>query len=229
MKRLNFRQALLSTVAMIFAMVSAAGADVIGPGSTTTNLNPQTNADLPTGALLASITGTFTGALTGSPSGTYTAEVVTNASGFLDFVYRFNNTGSKDLVDSVTMSNFAGFMTDVFTDPNNLLGDGNDPDSASSTGTGPNVIKFFFTPDNDGDDDDVGPGQSSDTLVIATNASNFQPGIFTFQNGDTASVAAFQPTATPEPGSMLLFGTGLSAVAAALRRRTKKTVTRISK
>lgn len=225
MNRLNSRLALLLTIASMLAMVPAIGADVIAPSGSTTNLNPANAGDLPTGPILATLSGTFKGLLTGNPSGTYTTEVVRNGNGFLDFVYQFTNTGAKDSVDSVTMANFAGFTTDVFE-----MGPGQDADEASSTGLTPDDIKFFFSVGSD--NDDVGPGQSSETLVIATNAIDFTNGIFTLQDGDTSSVAAFEPAGqtriTPEPGSMLLFGTGLSAVAATLRRRTKKAGARLT-
>ncbi len=220
MNRLNSRLALLLTVAMMFAMAPAAGANTVAPGGTTTNLSANPG-DFPV-TLLTSISGTFAGVATGSPSGTYTASVFRNSNGFLDFVYHFNNTGNRDVVDSVTMSNFAGFTTDLF-----VFGPGQDPDFGSRTAGNPSVVKFLFTPDNDGDNDQVGPGMSSDTLVIATNATNWEPGLFTFQNGDTDTVRAFEPTSgvvrtIPEPSSMLLFGTGLSGLAATLRRRIKK-------
>lgn len=216
MKRVYFQAALLLTLAMMFAIVPGTRADIIAPGGSTTNLTPANPGDVPIGLPIASITGTFAGVITGSPSGSYTAQVFNNSNGFLDFVYQFSNTGAADVVDSVTMANFAGFLTDVF-----VQGSGKPPVSAESLGTNPNVIKFFFS---NSVNNDVGPGQSSNILVIATDATSFQNGVFTLQNGDTDSVVAFEPV-VPEPSSMLLFGTGLSAVAATLRRRIKKPVT----
>lgn len=212
MNRLYSRLALLSSIALVFALVPSTRADIIGPGQSTTNLTPANPGDVPIGLPIASITGSFAGAITGNPSGSYIAQVFHNSNGFLDFVYQFSNTGASDFVDSVTMANFAGFMTDVF-----VQGAGNSPVLAESHGIDPNVIKFLFS---NAVNNDVQPGQSSNLLVIATDATAFTGGVFTLQDGDTASVRAFQPE-VPEPNSILLFGTGLSACAAILRRRIR--------
>jgi PEP-CTERM motif len=70
----------------------------------------------------------------------------------------------------------------------------------------------------------VSPGTTSTVLIIQTNATNFEPGAANIIDGSVASVGAFAPSGTttrptPEPSSLMLFGTGLLTVAGALRRK----------
>lgn len=212
MNRLYPRLALLLTLAMLLTFVPATRADTIGPGESTTNLTPLPG-DLPIGSALATISGAYVGAFVGTPTGTYTAEVFRNANGGLDFVYDFQNATGN--VVSVSMSDFDNFTTDVF-----VTGTGNVPALASRPVA--SILNFSFV--GPGVDNTVGPGQSSSTLVIATNAHQFGTGAFGLLGAGTATVQAFAPIGEPipEPSSMLLFGTGLSACAATLRRRIRK-------
>ena len=219
MKRLSSPLASLLALAVMFAIVPATRADNIAPGGVTTNLTPLPG-DLPTGSALDTLSGPFKGFFGGNPTGSYVAQVFRNSNGGLDFTYDFNVTGGG--VTAATMATFLPtllgsiFRTDVFF----LPGTGTVvPSSASRTaGTG-DFLTFTYIPNT------VNDGESSDTLVIATDAHQFNnQGILGLLGGDTASVRAFQPIGTPipEPSSMLLFGTGLSTLGATLRRRMKK-------
>jgi len=212
MNRLNSRLALLLTLAMMFAIVPATRADTITPGNSTSNLTPSNAGDLPIGPALASISGPFVGAFVGLPTGTYTAQVFRNGNGGLDFVYDFSVTTGG--VFAVSMSNFTGFTTDVF-----ITGTGNAPLFSSR----PVESAVTFTFQSGAGDNSVGAGQSSATLIISTDAHQFGIGAFGLLGAGTATVQAFGPTGEPipEPSSMLLFGTGLSALAGTLRRITK--------
>jgi hypothetical protein len=63
----------------------------------------------------------------------------------------------------------------------------------------------------------IPPGTVSAIMVISTNAAQFSPGNATVIDGGAVTVAAFQPfgppVAVPEPGAMLLMGSGLLTLA----------------
>ena len=66
--------------------------------------------------------------------------------------------------------------------------------------------------------DRVLAGSTSAVLVISTDATQFTVGNASIIDGGTATVAAFQPTAIPEPSSALLVCAGIFS-AVGLRRR----------
>ncbi len=126
--------------------------------------------------------------------------------GCLDFVYNFTNDGSTTAT-SISMENFAGFLTDVGRNG----GAGVDASSITRSSDG-SIVTFLFA-------NGLAPGQSTSQLLIETDATSFQGGTFTVDAGDnSASAAAFAPT-IPEPSSIALFGTGLLAFFAAARRK----------
>lgn len=63
------------------------------------------------------------------------------------------------------------------------------------------------------------PGDTSYVLIINTNMTNYQPGVFSLQDDETQNFNGFIPAATPEPGSLALLGTGLLGVAGVARRK----------
>jgi hypothetical protein len=136
--------------------------------------------------------------------------------GTLDFYYQFtvnSQTGKLGVVDFMAATDFTGFTTNVGTLATALPGFGTGtvtPLGASQLLAG--LIDFAFSP--------VGPGMTTVTMVIATNATNFTVGDTLLQDGSQADFAAFSPTAAvPEPASIVLFGSVLGLTALIARRK----------
>jgi hypothetical protein len=143
---------------------------------------------------------------TGSYSAHYSVQVFTDpgnvyCAGCLDFVYHVASVTSGQVGD-FSVGNFGGFNTSV-----GFSGNGPAPTSISRSIDG-NLVDFIFgTP--------FGGGTSA-ALVIQTNATGFQ---FAAGQGSLTGVPALVPTPTPEPGTLMLLGTGLAGLAGAIKRK----------
>ena len=169
-----------------------------------------TGADSPLGSLITSITVPFTGAF-GYVGGSVTENVLINSTGML-FQYYVNCTGSA--ITSVTASLYAGFSTDL--DGPTLASVPPHIPHIDMLSVGPigSTVNFVWT------NDWIDPGQNSGWLWVQTNAPWYEPGIFSVQGTDTATISMLGPSRiVPEPGSAMLLGMGLLGFAGMIRRK----------
>ena len=225
------------------SLVLAFGLAVTLPSAYATLLVPGTPATAPdvfaTGigagsTLLASLTDqpiifpTGGGAPPADFSATYSAWVyrdpVANLAcltgGCLDFVYQVTNTSdvtglTPGVMERITASNFGNYITDVGYQP--VTGDVAPLTvDRSISGTAGPVIGWNFPGVGE-----ITGGQTTDLLIVETNAIYYANGTISAQNGTTGDGVAFEPS-VPEPMSMSLLGGGLALLGLARIRRAAK-------
>jgi hypothetical protein len=195
----------------LVSLVPSASATLLPPGNTLAPdifpVSPQTG-----GTKLADTT--FLPYSTSVYSGHYESMVFSDpankvCAGCLDFVYMFTSDATSiDPIHRATVTNFAGFETDVGYDNNST---GTAPQTVDRTLNG-SVVGFNFLPVANGVDPGVLPGGQSRVLVVYTNATHFQPGTLSLIDGQSINLLGFQPTVVPEPGTLLLLGSGLAGL-----------------
>ncbi len=152
------------------------------------------------------------------------------AGGCLDFVFQFSDTTKPTqrfpgILERLTAASFTGFLTD-YGYVANTGKDGTTtadiaPQFFGRSGAPGDVVNFGFENKN------VQPGQTTDLLVVKTDAVNFSTqGSIGVQDGTAGSANgfSFSPAASsvPEPISMGLFGGGLAFLGIARWRKAKK-------
>lgn len=207
LKKLSFG---LATCAL--SMASLASATVLTPG-TSGAPGPFSNAGwtlLATTGSQALSSGTFTANATSS---VYSDSANTFCAGCLDFVYMITRTGGTDPIERITAGSFADYLVDagvVTSSP------GFTPLSVDRSSDG-GVIGFNYQ-----NAANLTGTDSTQLLVVQTNATSFAAGLLSVQDQLSANGVGFQPASTPEPVSMSLLGGGLALIGLGRWRRNKK-------
>lgn len=148
-------------------------------------------------------------------TGTVESYVFRQAAGNLIFGYIVHNDApSIDEISAVSMTDFAGWITEVGQDPFASASSASAATSASRSASG-GTVTFNFTRDPLGRGA-LEQGTASYGMMIRTNATDYTRGTVNVLNGAIATVESFAPV--PEPASIAALGVG----AAALLRRRKK-------
>jgi PEP-CTERM motif len=160
----------------------------------------------------------------GTTKGTIETAIYREFTGTLDFYYQVaNSASSATSIARETNTNFGSFTTDTGyrIDGSTLTGtkfvDGTVPPVFADRNMSGNVNGFLF---DLLDSTKIFPGTTSSVLIIATNATRYTMGNSEVIDGGTQTVPTWQPTSIPEPGSMLLIGGGLLALAGIRRFRS---------
>jgi hypothetical protein len=210
-------------ISLIAASVSHGalpGAVPLAPGDTVT---PADLTGVDPGTLLATLSSPFT---TVDTSGTLFSSVYRESGGTLDFYYQIQLSGnSSGDISRETNTSFAGYQTSVGYRPDGsaLSGspftNGTVAPTTADRNAGGDVVGFNFGPPESAK---VLPGQTSDVLVISTNATTFTTGSSSVIDGGAGTVQTFEPTVVPEPSTLAQLVLGVIALATLWIRPRKR-------
>ncbi len=199
LKHVGVMLILITGLVILGAPPYAAADTLLNPGTLTPIAIGLDNTSPGAGAVeVASMTLPYSNIAGGA--GTLTSEVWRETSGTLDFVYEV--TPTADDADRVTVTNFAGFITYVGTNTA-IAGAGTIAATTADRETSGSTIGFNFL------GNPVDPGESSQWLVVETNAFNYTSGFVAVIDGGASTTVGFSPTTAPIPPSALLLGSGL--------------------
>jgi hypothetical protein len=155
-------------------------------------------------------------------TGTLTSEVFTgdptNPLGGLTFVYQISNTSSfPGEIDRLTVSSFSGFLTDAVYVAGSASLAPTYIDRSSGAGA---TVGFSFAQPPLGFGS-IQPGQTSDLLIVYTDAKGAAVTLASTIDGSVAQVLSYAPTSNfiPEPSTFVLAGLAAVGLLASARRR----------
>jgi hypothetical protein len=198
-----------------FAMIAAAPAaqaNVLAPGAS----GSPDPLSLGVGSTLVADTGSlsFTNSAFSGMIDEWVYEDTANpfGSGDLTWVIQVaNDPSSSDAIARVTAGNFSTFMTDVGDN-----GGVNAP-SLVDRDTPGHTIGFSWAPTGG-----LLAGETSDLLMIATNATRFATGSLAVIDSETSDLTGYAPSAVPEPATWALMLLGFAGLGVAGYRRPRK-------
>jgi len=207
----------------VIATMPQAHATLLAPGGTAVPVAEPLN---PLSATIVANTGVQNYSVSSggdSMTGTGQAWVVTNyannpfGAGDLTFVYQVSLTGgtasgSPAIVERLSMSSFGSFLTDVGYFAQS--GTQKIPPNATRSSNG-SVVGFDYTTNV------INIGDKTTLLIVNTNATLFTSGTLTVQDGLTANLNGYSPTAVPEPATIAMAFAGLPVLGLFWARRRK--------
>ena len=164
-------------------------------------------------------------------TGIYQESLADNPLGGLTFVYQSSNAASSlEYLDRLTPVGYAGFETSVFYSTQSLFGGLGAGAVAPSTAirllpSGDSLAFRFEAPGNPGQGI-VQNGQTTDVLVVRTNAPSYTTSLTGISDGTTTNAPSYAPAplpGVPEPATLVPFALGGLGLLGLIVRKTRRT------